>query len=721
MKRKTQMHKTRYLTRCVVLLAALMMLTAVSATAADDPDAAKAKERELIGLLLSADTPPADKAITCKKLAIYGSAEAVPALAPLLEDERLISWARIALEAIPGPEADKALRDAMATLKGRSLIGVINSIAVRRDAAAVEGLAGRLKDGDAEVASAAAVALGKIGNDAAAKTLRQSLAGAPDAVRSAVAEGCILCAERLLADGKDSDAAAIYDEVRKSKAPQQRILEATRGAILARKAEGIPMLVELLRSEDKRAFRLGLTTARELGGTQVADALATELVQASPQRGALLLMALADSGGTVTSPAVLKAAKSGPKPMRIAAIGVLQRMGDAACVPALLEIAVEDDADLAQAAKAALAEAPGKGVDAEITARLAKAEGKTLPILIEAVGRRRIDATAALLKAVDDPNAEIRTAVLTALGETVGPGNLSVLIERFASPKNPDDAETVRKALRTACVRMPDREACAGQLISAMARSNVSTQCAFLEVLAAMGGPKALQAMGAAAKSGNEELQDASSRLLGEWMTVDAGPVLLDVAQTAKENKYKIRALRGYIRLARQFNMSDRDRVVMCVNALKASTRPDEQKLVLEVVERYPSLDMLRLAVKATQVPALKNDAERISLVIAQKLGGKSIDAQKLLAQMGQEPAKIEIIKAEYGAGGKQKDVTKILQRHVGGLRLIPLPSPKYNAAFGGDPAPGIVKQLKIQYRINGKAGEATFAENAVILLPMPK
>ena len=42
----------------------------------------------------------------------------------------------------------------------------------------------------------------------------------------------------------------------------------------------------------------------------------------------------------------------------------------------------------------------------------------------------------------------------------------------------------------------------------------------------------------------NPELQDAGSRLLGEWMTVDAAPVLLDLAKTAAEEKYEIRAIR---------------------------------------------------------------------------------------------------------------------------------------------------------------------------------
>src|SRR4029077_11343184 len=134
-------------------------------------------------------------------------------------------------------------------------------------------------------------------------------------------------------------------------------------------------------------------------------------------------------------------------------------------------------------------------------------------------------------------------------------------------------------------------------------------------------------------------------------------------------------------------------------NALDAAHRAAEQKLVLEVVERHPNMDMLKLAVKAVQVPALKEDATRVTLVIAQKLGGKGTDVRDLLAKIGLEPVKIEIIKAEYGAGIKQKDVTEELKRQVGDWPLIALPSANYTASLGGDPAPGTAKQLKVQYR----------------------
>jgi hypothetical protein len=124
-------------------LALLVAMDTRAIRAADDniKHAAREKQHQLIGVLQS-DAPPAEKAIACKQLAVYGDKEAVPALAPLLSDANLASWARIALEVIPGPAADEALRAAAGKLQGKLLVGVINSIGVRRDPKAVDGHCG---------------------------------------------------------------------------------------------------------------------------------------------------------------------------------------------------------------------------------------------------------------------------------------------------------------------------------------------------------------------------------------------------------------------------------------------------------------------------------------------------------------------------------------------------------------------------------------------------
>ena len=707
--------------RFLVLLPCLFLMAAVPAPAQENSNAFS--EKELLAVLRSADSPAAEKAITCKRLAIHGTSVAVPDLARLLPDPQLSSWARIALEAIPGPEADEALRNAAdtASLEGILLVGVINSIGVRRDAGSALVLSARLKDEDPEVASAAAVALGRIGNDSATKTLRDMLASAPAKVRSAVAEGCVLCAERLHAGGDGAQAVEIYDEVRKADVPKQRMIEATRGAILARNQDGIPLLLEQFRSSDKAFFQLALGTVREFPGSEVDKVLAKEIDQAPPERAALIVQSMADRPETVVVSAVLKAAEEGPKPVRLSALEALGRVGDASCLDALLAIAVDADADLSLAAKESLVDLPGEKIDKQIVAMLPKADGKSYPLVLEIVGQRRIAAVPEVLAAVKHSDKAVRGAALTTLGEIVSLDQLPILVNQAISPTNPEDVAVAGQALKAASVRMPDREACATQLTAALDRAPAEAKTPLLEIIAEVGGTKALKTLAIAAKSDDPELQDAGSRLLGKWNSVDAAPVLLDLAGTAPEEKYQIRAIRGYIGIVRKFAMPEPERVEMCRKALENADRPAEKQLVLDVLKLYPSMASLRLATEMIEEPALKAPATEAALVIAQKVKGNRANVGQLLAKAGLELVKLEVVKAEYGAGSTKRDVTALLKKQAGDLPLIALPASSYNASFGGDPAPGKVKQLTVQYRINGKAGEASFAEDQAIIFPMPK
>lgn len=704
--------------RCLSGVAVCLLALSVTASVqADEP-----QEADLLAVLRS-DALGAEKALVCKQLAIHGSAAAVPELAKLLPNKQLSSWARIALEAIPGEESDKALRDAAGSLEGRLLVGVINSIGVRGDADAVELLAGQLKDADAQVASAAAVALGHIGDDASTKSLRTALADSPKGVRSAVAEGCVLCAERLLNAGDVKTAIAIYDEVRSADLPLQRVIEGTRGAILARGEDGIPLLMEAFRSDNKRLFQLALTTVREFPGSAVDKTLAAELAKASPSRAAMIVQALADRSETVDVAVILKAAEDGDSQVRLSAIDALQRVGNSLCLPALMEIAVGSEAELAEAARETLAVLPGRSVDGEIGVMLPTAGGDRLHLLLQLIGQRRIvdEVNAVELEFENSGDASIRSAALVALGEIVPLKKLPFLISQAVRPTHAEDAEVARKALKVASVRMPDREACAAKLTEALGTAPSAAKTTLLEILFAVGGKTALQTLAASAVDSDVQMQDDSSRLLGKWNGVEAAPVLLNLAKKAPAEKFRVRALRGYIGLARKFAMPNKQRADMCQNAVNATQRTTEHKLVLDVLKLHPSAEGLQLAVKLINRPELKSDASAAAMVIAQKVGGKGADVAKVMSGAGLDKVRLKIVKATYGAGNKQKEVTAVLQKQAGDLPLITLTSGSYNASFGGDPAPGVVKQLKVEYVINGKPGDASFDENALIILPMPK
>ena len=399
--------------------------------------AAPSQEQELIAVLRS-ETPESEKALAFKNLAIHGSPACVEAVATYLGNERLASWARITLEAIPGGEASAVLRSASETLSGRLLVGAINSLGVRRDTAAAPLLEKRLGDPDATIAVAAAAALGKIGTPAAATALSKAFdAGKP--ARDAVAEACVVCGEQLLAAGDAPAAVKLFDAVRRADVSEQRQAEATRAVILARGKEGIPLLVELLRSPSQRLFNMGLFTARQLAtGPDRDAALAYEVDLAllkslsgtgettlAAQRKPLMIDLLADrnAGGAAKAvqQAILEAAASGEPALRLAAIRAIGRCGDAASADGLLGIGAGADPAVVPAIREAIATMTADGVDERMVARLTDADVSVLPLVIGLVGDRRIGAaTAKVLPLVDHSDPAVRSAVGRRAGACPG-------------------------------------------------------------------------------------------------------------------------------------------------------------------------------------------------------------------------------------------------------------------------------------------------------------
>ena len=75
------------------------------------------------------------------------------------------------------------------------------------------------------------------------------------------------------------------------------------------------------------------------------------------------------------------------------------------------------------------------------------------------------------------------------------------------------------------------------------------------ELLGKVSGKKALEVVVAGAKSSDPMTKDYATRVLGEWTNTDAAAPLLGIAKNDSERKYRIRAMRGYIRIARQLEI----------------------------------------------------------------------------------------------------------------------------------------------------------------------
>jgi len=195
---------------------------------------------QLVEILKNPASSEFQRMKACQRLAVVGNQDAVPALAAMLSNPKLSHYARYGLAPIPGPEADQALRDAAAKLKGRLLVGVVNTIGQRQDVRAVPLLARLLRGADTEVACAAAASLGRISGPAAVKVLQEMFLSGKGPVRTAAAEASLVAAEGLMARGDRKGALALYDALSRPTMPKPVRLAAMHAIILAETSPSRP-------------------------------------------------------------------------------------------------------------------------------------------------------------------------------------------------------------------------------------------------------------------------------------------------------------------------------------------------------------------------------------------------------------------------------------------------------------------------------------------------
>ena len=628
--------KKEYSIRFIILV----IIAASTFAFAQDRPFVKAKESDLIAVLQS-DAAKSEKAITCKQLAIFGTEKSVPVLAPLLEDRELASWARIALEAIPGTAVDTALRDALGKVEGRLLIGVINSIGVRRDIRAVDALIKELDNDNAGVASAAAVALGHIGGEQATKALTDSLDDAPIEVRSAVAEGCILCAEWFLERNRNDEAIELYDKVRRQVAiPEQRHLEAIRGAILARGSAGVPLLIQQLRSNDKEKLSIGLRTARELPGRDVTEALAIEMNRLSPYRRPMLLLALADRKDSLVIPTVRMAAQSGPKELRIKAIEILIRLGDVTCVPILLEAVTEGDVELEQAAMETLVRLAGKDVDADLTARLPQAQGKLKQVLIELAGQRQIGkALPAVVPSLNNVDAGIRGAAIETIGIIGQEQQTADLVKLLQKIDSSSERADIRKSLLSISGRCGVK--CLPYVRDLTQSSDNELYMIGLRALAIIGGPEALAIVKSAIENAESQVQDEAVRILSTWPNNwpeddEAGKALLVLATSAEKTSHQVLGLRGYLQYIRGSNkFNNEQKVAKVIDMRPLIKRTEEKRQAIAVLADAPSRSALELLTMFAEDSTVIEEAYSAMIqVVSRNIEGVSNDQRREVLRM---------------------------------------------------------------------------------------
>jgi HEAT repeat protein len=648
--------------RLNLALAAALLLGAAASSPAQT---AKDQEAKLIAVLKS-DAAEKEKADACRELARIGTRDAVPALAALLVDERMNHMARYGLETIPDPSVDQALRDALGRVKGRPLVGVIGSIGVRHDTAAVGLLAGLLGDGDADVAQAAARALGKIGDAAAAKALQAALPNVADANRLAFCEGLLRCAEIRTTAGQADEARAIYDQLRALPGPHQVRTAALRGAILSRGPAGLALLQENLGNADYLLFAAAVRTSMELPGPEVTRALAESLGRLQADNQVVVIQALGKRADAEALPVLIASTKAGPKTVRIAAIRALPEIGRPSAAPVLIQLLEDPEREVAQAAQESLAALPGPEVDAAVMEMLkAAAPAQRLTAIDLMVRRRMTGALPALLAAANDTDGKVRATALRRAGELASLSDLPVLLDRLTQAKGAAEVEAAEQAINMVCSRGGSPEASAEKLVTLLPQAQPTQKAALVRVLGALGGPVALKTVRAAVDDSNRDVHTTAIRTLGDWKTADAAPDLLALAKSAADPTDKMLCLRSCLGLARNTDVPAAQRLSICKQAAELTQKPEEKRLLLAALGGIPTVESVGLITPHLDDPAIKEEAAAATVAVAEKLL-KGKDAAQVAGRLVEPLQKAAQATANPDLAKRAQDALKQAQSKAG-------------------------------------------------------
>ncbi|MGC8887154.1 MAG: HEAT repeat domain-containing protein [Verrucomicrobiia bacterium] len=597
----------------------------------------KGEQKKLLDIIQTS-TNLHEKVVACKRLAVIGDQESIPALSKLLEDPQMHHMARFALEPNPSPLVDEVFRSALGKLQGKLLIGVINSIGVRRDAAATPQLVNLLKSSEPEVAGAAGAALGRIGTPEAAKALKKAISSAQGALKEDLVCSAILCGERLYSSGKNSDAVQLLDFVRNSDIPRHLKMAATRGAILARGDDGLSLLIDQLKSDDDGMFAVGLRVAREFNSPKTTSALIDlySKIAASSKQNVYRLSALLEAIGDRKDPAVAPLAikvltddRTLPT-LQLSAIKVISKIGDESAVPALLKVAAKGNTDAAKAAYNCLITIGGKDAESAIANAIKIGGDEEKIVAIKIASERNIQsAIPVLLISANSQNKTIRMAAITAVGAIGEQSHLKDMIDILVRSTDKEELNAAESAVSAICDRSTNKDAAANILIDRYSNATTDAKCSILRLLVQTPSDKALQIVKQGLSDPNSAVSETAARSLSQWQSVNGLKDMIELASTTKNPTIKVLALRGFVRLIDQGEIAAEQRSEYLRKAMTLAERDDEKRLVLAAAGNCPTIDSLKLATEFIANQSLKDEAAAAIISVSQKIVSKHPDEVK--------------------------------------------------------------------------------------------
>src|SRR5512138_1788302 len=265
-------------------------------------------------------------------------------------------------------------------------------------------------------------------------------------------------------------------------------------------------------------------------------------------------------------------------------------------------------------ARDTLARLRGVDVDEAVLAHLAKTSDDGIKAeLVQAASARRIaGAKPALIELVKTGSPALKGRAAAALRTISVQGDIPALLDLLGGLEDETARESMDDTIAAVARTNPRELARAVEVKARLAgEKDAKKRSDLLRVLGKIGDDSALAMVRRALDDTDATVVDAAVRAMADWPTTAARDDVLDMAGTSLVLNHRVLATRAYIRMiGLEPYRAPEGATADLLKVLALSPRPEEKKLVLGLLGRFPCVTSLKAAESLLADPTVAAEAK---------------------------------------------------------------------------------------------------------------
>jgi HEAT repeat protein len=567
-------------------------------------------EPKLFNVLNDKNSSAEEKAFVAEQLYRICDEDSIRDWEKLILRSATSDLARMGLEKIEHPDAQKALLLALNKASGTILVGIIQSLGNRGEPSAAAALRKMAMSRNTQITEPALDALGKIPGPESMDTLDWCRTNLKRSLRPKATKAYMLCGWKSLNTGDIETAIDIFDSLLIEIEPLEVRIEAMSGYIRSSGVGSVPVILETLQNGPPELQKVAVEEAGAIPGKEATQALIRAYPDLTDTNQGILLGILGVRGHAESLPILIQGVHHRIPALRIVALEALQPFNNSDAVIELLKTAAtgsEQEKQLAHKAIMAIDEPrlPDTLVKAGMNADNAIRNESIKYIQLKNIRK----GVPALIRIAERDVPGMRVRAITAIGHVGNPDQIPLLLSLMAMHADGSTLGAVIDSVDRIVRQAPPGENRVLHVADAAGDSkySIDVRVRLVKLLGDIQDDAGLSALSRASKDTSERIQSTAVHALVAWP--NSNPIL-DLERAAKSGRnedIQQTAFNGALDLVtKDTTLTDADRLRMYKRQVRIAKSTQQKIRFIEEMNKWDHSSGYALIEKWRKDPQLQ-------------------------------------------------------------------------------------------------------------------